>query len=202
MKRNLSHGWVKLSILSLVIFTMACSLFSAPGMSPTSTPTPSPTPTIIIPHAITPSPKLESRCDGLSGTLEIQVLVGPAEAAGLEPFAVGEIPFSVQAAGRTYLVQGGGPISYQEVLTEEWGTYTVSLAMDTTIDGQCGGDAGSEVLNMAVEMSGEQLLEVRAEGFSGDYPWSGTSMVDLTFPLEEGNTQAGEGRAFILHLNN
>lgn len=199
MKRYKSHGWVMVSILCLVIFMMACSLVSSPSLPPT--PTPTSTPTVVIPLVVTPSPSVESRCDDLSGTLEIQVLVGPADAAGLEPFAVGEIPFSVQAEGGIYRVQGGGPISYQEVLTEEWGTYTVSLEMDTTIGGQCGGDAGSEALNMAVEMSGEQLLEVRADGFSGDYPWSGTSMVDLTFPLEEGNMQAGEGRAFILHLN-
>lgn len=198
MKLNIRHGLAKLSILSIVIFVMACSLTSNPSL----TPTPTPTSTVVVPLVVTPSPKQESRCEDLSGTLEIQVLVGPADAAGLEPFAVGEIPFSVQSEGGTYRVQGGGPISYQEVLAEEWGTYTVSLEMDTTIDGQCGGDAGSEALNMAVEMTGEQLLEVRADGFSGDYPWSGTTTVDLTFPLEEGNMQAGEGRAFILHLNN
>ena len=202
MKRNLSHGWVKLSFLSIVMLVMACSLTSTPSLAPTPTPTLTPTPTIVVPLAATPSPKLESRCADLSGTLEIQVLVGPAEAVGLEPFAVGEIPFSVLPEGGTYRVQGGGPISYQEVLAEEWGTYTVSLEMDTTIDGQCGGDTGSEALHMTIESTGEQMLEVRAEGFSGDYPWSGTSMVNLTFPLEEGSKQSGEGRAFILHLNN
>jgi hypothetical protein len=198
MKRNRSYGWVAVSILSIVFSLMACSLFSAPSMVPA----PSPTSTVTIPLIVSPSPSVESRCEGLSGTLEIQVLVGPAEAAGLEPFAVGEIPFSVLAEGGIHRVLGGGPISYQEVLEEEWGTYTVSLEMDTTIDGQCGGDAGSEALSMAVEMSGEQMLEVRADGFSGDYPWSGTTTVDLTFPLEDGNMQEGEGRAFILHLNN
>lgn len=198
MRLNLRNGSITLAIFSIVIFMMACSLTSTPSL----TPTPTPTSTVVVPLLATPSPKPESGCEDLSGTLEIQVLVGPAEAAGLEPFAVGEIPFSVLAVGGTYRVQGGGPISYQEVLSEEWGTYTVSLEMDTTIDGQCGGDVGSEALDIAVEMSGEQLLEVRAEGFSGDYPWSGTSMVNLTFPLEEGHMQSGEGRAFILHLNN
>ncbi len=120
----------------------------------------------------------------------------------MEPFAVGEIPFSVQDEGGIYSVQGGGPISYQEVLEEAWGTYTVSLDMDTTINGQCAGDAGSEQLHMNIEMSGDQLLEVRADGFSGDYPWSGTTMISLDFPMEEGNMQSGEGWAFLLHLNN
>ena len=198
MRLNLRNGSIMLAIFSIVIFMMACSLTPNPNL----TPTPTSTLTVVVPLIVTPSPKPESRCEDLSGTLEIQVLVGPAEAAGLEPFAVGEIPFSVLAEAGTYRVQGGGPISYQEVLSEEWGTYTVSLDMDTTIDGQCGGDARSEALNIAVEMSGEQMLEVRADGFSGDYPWSGTTTVDLTFPLEEGNMQEGEGRAFILHLDN
>jgi hypothetical protein len=201
MKLNISHGWIKLLILGLVIFMTACSLTSNPSLAPTPNPTFTPTPTVRVPLVVTPSPKLESRCEDLSGTLEIQILVGPAEAVGLEPFAVGEIPFSVLTEGGTYRVQGGGPISYQEVLAEEWGTYTVSLEMDTTIDGQCGGDTGSEALHMTIESTGEQMLEVRADGFSGDYPWSGTSMVNLTFPLEDGNTQTGEGRAFVLHLD-
>jgi hypothetical protein len=54
---------------------------------------------------------------------------------------------------------------------------------------------------MTVEMSGEQMLEVRAEGFSGDYPWSGTNQFDLSFALEDGVTSSGDGWAFILHLN-
>jgi len=198
MRLNLRHAWVTLAILSPVIFALACSLTSNPGL----TPTPTPTATITVPLLLTPTSELESRCKNLSGTLEMQVLVGPAETAGMEPFAVGEIPFSVQDEGGIYTVQGGGPISYQEVLEEAWGTYTVSLDMDTTISGQCAGDAGSEQLHMNIEMSGDQLLEVRADGFSGDYPWSGTTLISLDFPMEEGNMQSGEGWAFLLHLNN
>jgi hypothetical protein len=129
------------------------------------------------------------------------VLVGPAEAVELEPFAIGYIPFSVQSSGGVYTIQGGGPINYQEVLTEKWGTYTVSMDMDTTIAGECVGDASSETLDFTIEMTGEQMVEVRAEGFTGDYPWSGTKTLDLTLPLEEGSKAESEGWASILHLN-
>ena len=73
--------------------------------------------------------------------------------------------------------------------------------MDVAISGECGGDAGSEELNVHVEMSGEQMVEVRAEGFSGDYPWSGTHEKNLSFPLKEGATAEGDGWALVLHLN-
>ncbi len=75
----------------------------------------------------------------------------------------------------------GGTISYEEVLQEEWGTFTVSLDMEATVDGECEGTSGSEVLNITVEMSGEQMVEVRAEGFQGDYPWSGTHEFAFSF---------------------
>lgn len=142
-----------------------------------------------------------SRCDGLNGELEIRVLVGPAEAVGLEPLAVGGIPFSVVSDGGVYVVQGDGAISYQEILEEDWGTYSVSFNMEGTIEGECGGDYGGEELNLSIEMSGEQMVEVRAEGFQGDYPWAGTHELNLSFPLEDGAVSEGEGWAFVLHLS-
>ena len=99
------------------------------------------------------------------------------------------------------MVQGSGDISYQQVLEKEWGTYTVSLDMNATVSGECSGSAGSEELHMILEVSGNQMVEVRAEGFEGDYPWSGTHELELIFPLEEGTSAEGEGWAFILHLN-
>jgi hypothetical protein len=57
------------------------------------------------------------------------------------------------------------------------------------------------VLNLALTVSGEQMVEVRAEGFSGDYPWSGTHEFSLSFPAEEGASAEGEGWVFVLHLN-
>ena len=119
----------------------------------------------------------------------------------MEPIAVGNIPFSVTQIGPIYAVQGNGALSYQQTLEESWGTYTVILDMTAVVSGDCSGDVGNEHLYMTVEASGEQMVEVRAEGFSGDYPWSGTHQLELSFPLVEGASAEGEGWAFILHLN-
>ena len=49
--------------------------------APTPTPTLTPTPTAVpLPEAATPAPAA-SRCEGLAGQLEVQVLVGPADAS-------------------------------------------------------------------------------------------------------------------------
>ena len=141
-----------------------------------------------------------SRCEGLAGQLEVQVLVGPAEAVGLEPVAVGSVPFSVTGSEPPYLVQGQGPISYADTLQQEWGTYAVTMDMDVAVQGNCSGQAGGEQLDLALEMTGEQLVVVKAEGFQGEYPWSGTRTQELTFPLEEGATAQGEGWVIVLHL--
>ena len=199
MKSKKRSGWFMLSILVTVLVMMACSLSSNPDSAPPVSPTPTPTPTVVA-GQVEP-PQDTSRCEGLSGAFEMQLLVGPSDAVGLEPFAVGEIPFSVDATGDSYTVQGANNISYQEVLIKEWGTYTVSFDMDITISGECGGSAGAEQLNVHVEMNGEQLVEVESEGFQGDYPWSGTHSQDLSFPLQEGASAEGEGWALVLHLN-
>ena len=190
-----------------ILVLMACSLS---GLSPTPTPssalptiapaTPTPTPTSNLEEPeVNPSP-MPSPCDGLRGELVLQVLVGPAEAVGMEPFAVGGIPFYVVSDGGRYSVEGGGAIYYQEVLEEEWGTYSVSFEMEGMIDGTCEDAEGREQLNITLVMSGEQMVEVRADGFQGDYPWSGTHEMDLSFPLEDGAKSEGEGWAFALRL--
>ena len=169
----------------------------------TATPTPTPTPTaepVVIPD--TPTPSVVSRCQGLSGTLEVQVLVGPAEAVGLEPVAVGDVPFAVTTEQAPYLVQGQGPITYEAVLEQEWGTYTVNMDLDMAVTGECSGQDGGEQLDLVLEMTGEQFVEVQASGFHGEYPWSGTQTRDLAFPLEEGATAEGEGWVVVLHLGN
>lgn len=163
----------------------------------TSTPTPSPEPP--GPDAPTPPP-VASRCEGLVGQLEVQVLVGPAEAVGLEPVAVGNVPFAVTTSAPPYLVEGQGPISYEATLVQEWGTYEVTMDMQTAVQGQCSGEAGGEQLDLVLEMAGEQLVVVEAEGFQGEYPWAGTQTRDLAFPLEEGAMAQGEGWAVVLHL--
>jgi hypothetical protein len=130
----------------------------------------------------------------------VQVLAGPADAVGLEPVAVGSVPFAVTTSEPPFLVQGQGPISYQATLEEEWGTYDVTMDLAMAVQGQCSGEAGSEQLDLVLEMTGEQLVVVDAEGFHGEYPWSGTQSLNLVFPLDEGATAQGEGWVVVLHL--
>jgi hypothetical protein len=166
-----------------------------------ATATPSPTPTaepLVQPP--TPSPSVVSRCQGLGGTLEVQVLVGPAEAVGLEPVSVGNVPFAVTAQQPPYWVEGQAPIAYEATLEREWGTYTVKMDLEIAVSGECSGDVGSKRLDLATDMSGEQLVVVEAEGFHGEYPWSGTQTRNLSFPLQEGATAQGEGWVVVLHL--
>jgi hypothetical protein len=165
---------------------------------PTMTPTPTPR---VAPEAVaTDTPLPASACADLSGNLEMRVLVGPSDVVGLEPFAVGQIPFAVTSDTAPYIIQGGGPISYADVLPKEWGTYAVTMDLQVTIVGECVGEAGAEELQMTVEMTGEQMVEVDAEGFHGEYPWAGTNTLNLVFPLMEGAAAAGEGWELILHL--
>ena len=146
-------------------------------------------------------PPTESRCKGLIGSLEVQVLIGPAEAVGLEPFAVGDIPFNVTTNTPPFLVHGTTSLHYSDVLNESWGTYTVSFDMDFEVSGGCFGSNGAEALNLGVSYDGTQLIVVEADGFHGEYPWSGASEFNMAFPLEEGATLAGEGWSFTLHIN-
>jgi hypothetical protein len=132
----------------------------------------------------------------LSGSIEVQVLVGPAAAVGLEPFSIGSVPFSVSPGGPPYIVQGQGQIPYQDVLVADWGTYDVTLDLSISISGEC----GAEGLELELNLSGSQMLEVTAEGFHGEYPWEGEYTFNLVFPLVEGSTVEGEGYIFILHL--
>lgn len=172
----------------------------AEPVEPSPTPTPTPTPTAgPLPVASTPTPP-PSRCEGLAGQLEIQVLAGPAEVVGLEPVAVGSVPFAASGSAPPYLVQGQGPISYEATLPQAWGSYAVTMDLDVAVQGECSGPAGGEQLDLALEMAGEQLVVVDAEGFYGEYPWAGTRTQELTLPLEEGATAEGEGWAVVLHL--
>lgn len=95
----------------------------------------------------------------------------------------------------------GSTISDEATLTEEWGTYTVTMNMETAVQGECLGEAGNEQLNLVLDMAGEQPAVVKAEGFQREYPWTGTETRDLAFPLKEGATAPGEGWAAVLHLD-
>jgi len=190
MKNKLNMMGKLIIALSLTIFIVGCSI------SPTVNPTPTPT------ESGSPISSSINLCNGLSGELEMQILVGPAEIVGLEPIAVGNIPFSVIIDGGTNVVSGSGTISYQDVLEREWGTYTVEFDQEALVTGTCEISGESGVLIITVQTSGSQLVEVRAEGFQGDYPWSGTHTFDLVLPIKEGAIAQGEGWAFVLHINN
>jgi hypothetical protein len=164
-----------------------------PSPTPTFTPTPA--------GGVVGTPSPATRCSGLSGEIEVKVVVGPAEAVGLEPLAVGTVPFAVASGQAPYPVQGGGAISYDNTLTADWGTYQVMLDMAMTVAGECIGAEGSESLQLTLEASGEQMVEVNAGGFQGQYPWQGTNTFDLEYPLVDGATVEGEGYVFILHLS-
>jgi hypothetical protein len=169
---------------------------SAPP-APTATPTPTSTP---LSDQVPPTPEPPTTmCDGLHGEIEVRVLVGPADAVGLEPFAVGEIPFTVTAGEAPYVLQGASAISLADVLVEEWGTYEVTLNLQSTVNGECVVGASGEELQVALGMSGEQMVEVNADPFHGEYPWAGEVSFDLRFPVAEGAAAEGEGWAFVLH---
>lgn len=184
------------AILTILLIS-ACGN-STPSATQQSGPTPTPTGIAAVDPA-TPT-ALPSVCEGLSGELEIQVLVGPSEAVGLTPYAVGSIPFVVTKTDQAYLIEGSGSFEYGDVLGADWGTFEVTMEMSGTIEGKCTTDHESAELDMFLEMTGSQQMIVTVDGYSQTYPWEGTLPFDLTFPLEEGAAREGEGYAIVLHL--
>ena len=188
-------------LFGMVIFCLSlagCSVFS--NVNPDAGGSPTATPTMAEVILITDVPESHP-CEGLSGTLELQVLVGPSEVAGLKPTSVGEIPFDVIADGEIFIISGGGPMDYfVETESYEWGTYTVTFEGDTTVTGDCVSQDNDGVLNLYVELIGEQNLEVNYEGNITNYPWSGVPQMTVNLPLEDGAMQEGEGWVLILHL--
>lgn len=182
-----------------ILSACAPSSESSPSPAKGSIMIPTPTPTEISGSSLD-LPTTASRCVGLEGVLELQLLVGPAEAVGLEPVAIDDIPFSVVSIEEPYTIAGANAIFYENILEEVWGTYSVSFNMDIMIGGICGGEEGAEQLMIDVEMAGDQMVEVQAEGFQGEYPSSGTHQLELTFPLVDGAEASGEGWQFILHI--
>ena len=206
MRQKHSKRWMVLFMAAVMLSIIACSLI--PGDENQATPEEqappgeamTPTPTLALIGSDPDTPATNS-CQGLSGTVEVLVLAGPAEAVGLEPYAVGNIPFAVTTSDAPYLISGEGPIVYEDMLVEDWGTYTVTMDLDISIEGECVPSEESAALQLALTMAGEQLVVVDAEGFYGEYPWEGTHTLDVVFPLEEGAYFKGEGFAFSLHPN-
>lgn len=151
-----------------------------------------------------PETETESPCRGLSGTLELQILVGPAEAVDLPPTSVGRVPFSVVEEGNTFLVEGEGSLNYyREVLVEAWGTYTVTFEADSTITGTCEATDDEPMLELILTLSGiSQIVEVVYDGIPHEFQWSGERADVITLPLLEGASQQIEGLLVILHLDN
>jgi hypothetical protein len=212
------RSWMLISVLAAIVLLLpACSAPQVATPTSTSTPTtapptptpivvpaepaetPTPTPTVPAESAPAPTEAPRSPCAGLSGEIEVQVLVGPAEVVGLEPVAVGSVPFAVTSDEEPFAIQGGGPISYADVLVEKWGTYDVTLDLQNTISGECIAGPDGATLQLVFKMAGEQMVEVEAEGFQGEYPWSGEQSLDVSFPLLDGATAQGEGWTLVLH---
>ena len=79
--------------------------------------------------------------------------------------------------------------------------YEVTLDLRASISGEFAEGPDGPTLAMSIYMSGEQLVEVEADRFQGEYPWSGEVSLDLSFPVTDGATAQGEGWVLMLHLD-
>jgi hypothetical protein len=186
--------------LLLAVALLGCSKPSPQEAGPSSDTTP--TPTEFAGGAVVTPAEGQNACEGLTGTLELQLLIGPSEAVGLSPYTFATIPFQVIHEGDSYLVQGGGPVEYYEdILTADWGSFAVTFEGDTAVQGECLASDGDGTLDVIVEMVGQQTVVVTVEGMETTYPWEGSPTVEATFPLVEGAQVSGEGWNLTLHLN-
>jgi hypothetical protein len=223
MVRRGNRVWPLLAIVGLVVSMVMCG---PGGGEATSTLTPTLTATLYPPGATdspggpgpsggTATPTVESivgptveptaetsPCEGLSASLEVKVLVGPAAAVGLETHGVGSVPLSVTSGGPPYGVEGGGHISYHEVLTEDEIEYDVTFEADVVFDGTCEDTPGSTQLVLDLDMAWNQVVEVTAPDFHQVYPVAGDNTAIVTLPLIDGATASvgGEGMEVVLHL--
>jgi hypothetical protein len=140
-------------------------------------------------------------CNGLSGNFEMQILVGPSDAVGLEPFGVGFIPFTVEFDQDLYLVKGEGTIDYEDVLEFQGGTFTVFFDMLGKVDGVCTQEDNGGVLDFTFEMTGDQVFIVDTGNMQTEYPKSFEDEFDYSFPVVDGATESGNEWALILHLD-
>ncbi len=191
---------VLLSIILLAATTLSCSLLSSLGAGTSSEATP--TPTEFVGGGVVPPSNPSEPCKDLSGTLELQLLIGPSEAVGLSPYTFATIPFQVIQEGNAYLVEGSGAVDYYEdILTADWGSFAVTFDGVTSVTGDCVAADGTGTLNVLIEMTGQQMVVVTVEGLEYSYPWEGSPQVEAIFPLTDGAQVSGEGWALILHLN-
>ena len=197
-KNNRWGLWTSIALTCLM--TLACGLFSGLGLNTTSKATPTSTKTsgggggVEIPDS--------NPCEGISGTFELQLLIGPSDAVGLEPYTMADIPFVVKSEQGMFFVEGGGPVQYYEdILDAEWGSFTVKFDGETTVSGECVSLDENGILNVILEMNGTQTVEVVVDGAQTSFPWEGTPQLSTSFPIKNGAQQEGEGWLLILHLN-
>jgi len=192
--------WLPGTCILLVCFLItSCNLLSGSNGGTVATPTPTTYPGGGVDQ---PTEEGKNPCEGLTGTLEMQLLVGPSEAVGLTPYTFATIPFSVVKEGSVFLVQGNGPVEYYEdILEEEWGTYTVQFEGETMVSGTCVATEAPGMINFYIQMEGEQTVVIIVEGIETTYPWAGSPSVTASYPILDGAQQAGEGWNLILRLD-
>ena len=189
------------TISAILIFLLAgtgCGIFSE--LSDQVLPTP--TPTLPGGSGVIAPTDDQNPCEGLAGSLELQLLIGPSEAVGLEPTTAARIPFAVENVDGEYRVSGSGPVDYYEDIYEaEWGSFTVTFEGETVISGECLSQEDQNMLDIQVEMAGEQTVTIIVEGTETTFPWSGTPTIEASFPLLDGAQAQGEGWQLVLHLD-
>ncbi len=195
----------RLKIFILIVFTIVslvgCGIISRSELDPVQDSDPTPTPTNQGGMVANESPSTNP-CEGLAGDLKLDILVGPSEAVGLEPVTIGNIPFNVVGEGGIYTIQGGGPLeSYSDVLSADWGTYTVTFEGDIFVSGECVSTGDDAELNLQIEMNGDQNVEIVYDGTQMNYPWSGTTQINAMLPVMDGATNEGEGWILTLNLD-
>jgi hypothetical protein len=196
-----TNGFAPTVLITLAVFTLCLACCGRSNASEPIQPVPSATPTATVAPVLQPEPTHPtSICQGLSGAIELQVLVGPA-AESMSLLAVGAIPFQAIGNSAPYSIKGGGPINYQETLSKEWGTYTVMMDLDTQLEGACTESNGDGMLHAILTMSGSQNVQVRSEGLNQDYPWQGSETREMNLPIQDEATAQGEGWMCVLHLD-
>ena len=199
MVQNKVRNWAGIPILVFSLLVgLGCRVFSGLTNVIQSIPTPTqPGGGIIKQETLAPDP-----CSGLTGSLELKLLVGPSGAIGLEPYTSATIPFKVDSSEGIHQVAGNGPITYYEdILQAEWGSFSVKFEGETEISGTCFSHEDRAWLDIVLQMNGEQIVTVIIDGMEMAYPWSGTPTIQASFPLEEGAQAMGEGWLLLLHLN-
>lgn len=192
--------WMAVITLCVTLMVgLGCRVFSGLTNAAQSTPTPTSSGgSLSTEKTLMPDP-----CEGLTGSLELQLLVGPSEAVGLEPFTAASIPFKVETEDGLQAVSGGGPIEYYEdIMQAEWGSFSVTFEGETAISGTCFSQANESWIDISIQMTGEQTVTVVVEGMEMTYPWSGSPTIQASFPLDDGAQAEGEGWLMVLHLDN